>query len=107
MNSKWNPFQNRALALGAVSPSGGFGSFGVEGFAPRSSTLYMQQRKIFSDEINSHAQDLMPIVRLVSEDLVYVPGLPPAIGSSDGLLALVKMAFELVIEIYVSNMNKC
>ena len=49
----------------------------------------------------------MPIVQLVREDLVHVPGLSPTIGSLDGLLALVGMMFELVIEIYVSNKNKC
>ena len=49
----------------------------------------------------------MLIVRLVREDLVYVPGLPPAIGSSDGLLALIGTAFDPIVEICISNKNKC
>ena len=103
MNSKWNPPKNCVLALGVVSPSEGFGSLGIEGFASRSSALNTQQRKICSDEISSPARDLMPIVRFISKDLVHVPGLPSTVGNSYGLLALIGMAFEFFVEIYVSN----
>ena len=86
-----------------MSPGEGFEYLGAEGLVLRSSALDMQRRKI--NKLNSPARDLMSIVRLVSEDLVYIPGLPLTIGSLDGLFALIGMAFELVVEIYVKN--KC
>ena len=48
----------------------------------------------------------MPIDQLVQEELGYLPRFLSIVSSSDSLLALVKLALELVFEICTLNRNK-
>ena len=50
----------------------------------------------------------VPIYRLIQEKCGYLPRLQllPIVGSLDGLLALLRTAFEHIIKVCTNNMNK-
>ena len=51
-------------------------------------------------------QNLVSIDRLIQEELNYLPRLLPIVGGLDRLLALVRTAFELVVEICTNSTNE-
>lgn len=48
----------------------------------------------------------MPIVWLICEERLYVPRFLPIVSSVNSLLASVRMDFELIVELYISDKSK-